>query len=107
LFDHQFFLKAFPDLYNKFVEWAKIAAPVVQVKLTDGRQFWVNRVITSEEVPQAATFFQEVTKDSRVAFVVPYEQIAYIALNSHIPPEYLQIPEPKRPPIGFRIERDD
>ena len=104
VFDHDFFQRILGELYGKFSDWAKVpAAPVVQVRLTDGRDFWVNRIVTSAEVPQAVTFYQEVTGNYRVAFVVPYERVAYVVLHSDIPPEYQKIPEPERPKIGFRI----
>lgn len=106
MFDYDFSQQIIPDLYHKFVEWAKVPNPVVQVTLADGRHFWVNRVVTSEQVSQAATFFQEVTEGYCVAFVVPYERIAYVVPHCDIPPEYRKIPVRKRPRIGFRVNTE-
>lgn len=108
MFNPQFFATdgPFDQSYRTFVEWAKVASPVVQVRLTDGRDFWANRIITSADNPHSATFFQEVGPKYRVAFIVPYERIAYIVLHSDTPPEYRRIPVKKRPEIGFRVERE-
>lgn len=109
MFDPEFFRTdgPFDDFYRKFVDWAKVPAPVVQVRLKDGRHFWVNRTITSDAYSQGAIFFQEVEKNYRVAFIVPYENIEYIVLHSDVPPEYRRIPEKKRPPAGFRAHPEE
>lgn len=95
-FTAEFFKDTVLDLYHRFTANAKVPEAFMQVRLRDGRDFWVNEIAYGE---QEVSFYQRVSKEYLVMFVVPYEMVAYMVFHSDVPPEYRA---PEKRPMGFR-----